>query len=77
MSDKERESLIEEAATAWRARDPRDGRARPHPAWADLDAAGRDEAWEVARVMRTLEAAVDGEGLSATGRAVLRKIRGR
>jgi hypothetical protein len=77
MSDKERESLIEEAATAWRGRDPRDGRAKPHPAWADLDAAGRVEAWEVARVMRTLESAVDAEGLSATGRAVLRKIRGR
>jgi hypothetical protein len=77
MSDRERDALIEEAATAWRATDPREGRARPHPAWADLDAAGRQEAWEVARVMRTLEAAADAEGLSATARAVMRKIRGR
>jgi hypothetical protein len=71
----ERESLIERAASAFRPRDARDGRARPHPAWLDLDAAGRQEAFEVARRMRAIEAASDGEGLSSTGRAVMARIR--
>jgi hypothetical protein len=71
----ERERLVEEAATAWRARDPRDGRMRAHPAWADLDEAGRQEAWAVAEKLRRLEAASDADGLSATAKAVLRRIR--
>ena len=70
----ERERLIEEAAGAWRARGA-DG-VRPHPAWADLDPAGRREAFDLARVQRRLEAALDAEGLSTTARAVLARIRG-
>jgi len=73
----ERESLIEEAAGAWRSRDPLDGRAKAHPAWLDLDEAGRAEAWAAAEELRRLEAAADGEGLSSTAKAVLRRIRGR
>lgn len=73
---RERESLVEAAAAAWRARDP-DGKVRSHPAWHDLDAEGRKEAFEVARQMRRLEAASDPKGLSATAKAVLARIRGR
>ena len=70
----DREQLIEEAAAAWRARGSA-GEIQPHPAWADLDPAGRLEAFDLARLQRRLEAALDGEGLSATGRAVLARIR--
>jgi hypothetical protein len=75
MTRDEREALIEEAAGAYRARDPRDGRARPAPAWLDLDAAGRAEAFEVAARARRMEAALDPDGLSTTARAVLARIR--
>jgi hypothetical protein len=70
-----REELIEAAAGAWRPRRP-DGSLGPHPAWADLDEAGRREAFEAARLSRRLEAALDAEGLSSTARAVLARIRG-
>lgn len=70
----ERERLIEEAASAWRPRG--DEGVRPHPAWADLDAAGRRQAYELGRTQRRLEAALDAEGLSSTARAVLARIRG-
>lgn len=39
------EELVEAAAGAWRPRRP-DGSLGPHPAWADLDEAGRREAFE-------------------------------
>jgi hypothetical protein len=75
MTGDEREALIEEAASAYRPRDPRDGRARPSPAWLDLDAAGRAEAFDVAARARRLEAALDADGLSTTARAVLARIK--
>lgn len=71
----EREVLIEAVAGAFRARDPRGG-LRAHPAWHDLDDAGREEAYATAVELRALEAALDPEGLSATGRAVMARIRG-
>jgi hypothetical protein len=71
----EREALVEAVAGAWRPRDPT-GEIRAHPAWHDLDAAGREEAFDLARRLRALEAALDPEGLSTTGRAVLARIRG-
>ena len=71
MTDRER--LIEEAVGAWRPRGP--GEIGPHPSWADLDAAGRLEVFEITRIQRRLEAALDAEGLSSTGRAVLGRIR--
>jgi hypothetical protein len=71
----ERERLIEEATNAWRP--PGHEGLRSHPAWADLDAAGRVEVYETARLVRRLEAALDAEGLSSTARAVLARIRGR
>jgi len=70
---KDREILVEQAAGAFRARDPH-GRVVAHPAWYDLDEAGRVEAFEVASTLREMEAALDPEGLSATARAVLSRI---
>jgi hypothetical protein len=69
----DRELLIEDAAAAWRPR--ASDEIRPHPAWADLDPAGRLEAFDLARLQRRLEAALDAEGLSTTAHAVLARIR--
>jgi hypothetical protein len=73
MTPEERERLIEQAASAWRPRDP-DGGVRAHPAWHDLDLAARAEAWEAALATRALESALDADGLSSTARAVLSRI---
>jgi hypothetical protein len=70
----DRETLVEQAAAAFRARDPH-GRVQAHPAWHDLDEAGRVEAFETAERLRRMEAALDPEGLSTTARAVLARIR--
>jgi hypothetical protein len=48
---------------------------QPHPAWADLDEAGRREVYEATLHARALEAALDTEGLTTTGRAVFARIR--
>jgi hypothetical protein len=71
----EREALVEEASGAFRERDA-DGFVKPHPAWFDLDAEGRLEAFEAAMIARRLEAAIDAGGLSTTAKAVLARIRG-
>ena len=73
---RERDALIESATTAWR---PQHGRAegvRAHPAWSDLDAAGRAEVYERTRLLRRLEAALDPDGLSTMARKVLALVRG-
>ncbi len=75
MNERERNILIEQAITAWRPRDPH-GRLRSHHAWHDLDEAGRLQLFDETMVQRTLEAALDSEGLSSTARAVLAKIQG-
>jgi hypothetical protein len=67
------ELLVEEVAGAHRP-EPRDT-VRYLPAWHDLDEAGRMRAYELARAMRKIEAALDAEGLSSTARAVLARIR--
>lgn len=72
---RERDALIEAAASAWRPRDAH-SRIQAHPAWHDLDEEGRRAAYEVALVERTLEAALDPRALSATSRAVLARIQG-
>lgn len=64
--------LIEEVAGAFRPE--RSSGDSTLPAWHDLDEAGRQEAFELAMSLRTLEAAVDPDGLSTTARAVLGKI---
>jgi hypothetical protein len=70
----EQEALLEAAAGAFRERDPA-GRPRFHPAWWDLDEAGRHAAFARAWESRALEAALDPAGLSSTARAVLARIR--
>ena len=75
-SARDSESLIEEAAGAWRPTN-RDGEVRSSPAWHDLDPASREQAFEVARQLRRLEAALDPDGLSTTSRRVLERIRRR
>jgi hypothetical protein len=70
----EREAMIEAAAGAFRARGP-SGEVKAHPAWHDLDESGRAEAFEVARRLRRMEAAIDPDALSSTARAVLGRIR--
>jgi hypothetical protein len=74
MTEAQRQALIEQAAAAWRPIDPRSGRARPHPAWLDLDDADRLAAFDAASEQRRHEAALDAEGCSATVRAVLARI---
>jgi hypothetical protein len=70
---KEREALIEDAAAAFRGRDPH-GKVLAHRAFLDLDEAGRVEAFALAERLRAMEAALDPEGLSSTSRAVLARI---
>jgi len=71
---REIEVLIEEAAGAFRTRDP-DGRVLPHPAWADLDQGDRRKAHDLAELLRLLEGALDPNGLSTTAHTVLARIR--
>ena len=66
MNDDE---LIEQVARAYRP-----GGLQYHKAWHDLDADARRRAFEVAKTNRSLEAALDPEGLSTTARAVLARI---
>jgi hypothetical protein len=74
MTPREREALVEAAATAYRTRKP-DGSIGAHHAWYDLDEAGRFEAFDAAVVLRRMEAAIDSQGLSTTAKAVLERIR--
>ncbi len=74
MTPEERETLIEEATTAWRP-ERLDGSLGPHPSFADLDDAGRREAYARTRSLRAMEAALDPDGLSTTAHAVLDRIR--
>lgn len=74
-ADGDREALIEAAAAAHRERAP-GGTIRFHPAWWDLDDAGRRDCFAAIAASRALEAALDPEGLSTTARAVLRRIGG-
>lgn len=75
MNDKQRRILIEQATTAFRPRDA-DGAAQPHPAFRDLDAAGRIELHASIEMLRRFEAALDPQGLSTTARVVMARIRG-
>jgi hypothetical protein len=68
----EDELLIEQVAGAYRA--PSRDELRYHPAWHDLDEAGRRRAFERARALRPVEAALDPDNLSTTARAVLARI---
>lgn len=70
-----RESQIEAVLSAHRDRDPR-GEWVPSPELFDLSPEDRERAARAAIAARTLEAALDPEGLSSTARAVLARIRG-
>jgi hypothetical protein len=74
MNEAERESLIEEAAGAFRPRDRLSGTTRFHPAWYDLDPEGRAAATDHATAQRRIEALLDPEGLSTTAYAVLGRL---
>ncbi len=74
MTPEEEDLLIEQVAGAWRPRGDDDLATTWHKAWHDLDGTGRERAFERARTTRTLEAALDPEGLSTTARAVLARI---
>lgn len=74
MTPEQRASLIEQVATAWRPRD-RDGGAREHPVWHDLEADDRLTSFEIGTQLRMIEALLDPQGLSSTAHAVLRRIR--
>ncbi|WP_394841287.1 hypothetical protein LZC95_29980 [Pendulispora brunnea] len=67
------ELLIEAVTTARRTKD-RDGTLRFHPAWHDLDEAGRLEAFQRTCELRVLESHLDPRGLSTTAKAVLARI---
>lgn len=73
MTPAERDVLIERVVAAHRERDPLDN-LKPEPAFYDLDEAARREAYQLAITTRRLEAALDGAGLSSTGRAVLERL---
>jgi len=75
MTDDDEDLLIEQVAGAYRpvSRDE----LRYHPAWHDLGPDARARAFERARALRALEAALDPDGLSTTARAVLDRITGR
>jgi hypothetical protein len=75
MTPEEEEILIEQVAGAYRPRAREE--LRYHPAWHDLGEAERVRAFEIARAMRKVEAALDADGMSTTARAVLARIEGR
>lgn len=66
-------SLIEQVVGAFRERDP-DGRIKASPAWHDLETADREVAFAETLTQRSLEAALDADGLSSTAKAVLARI---
>ena len=74
MATAEEELLIEQVTSAHRNR-AFDGRVQSHPAWHDLDPAGRREAFGATLLSRKLEAALDDRGQSTTVKAVLARIR--
>ena len=73
MSEREREALVEAAATAFRERD-REGRLAPPPAWWDMSPQQREELFRLQLATRELERAVTGT--TGTVRAVLMRVVG-
>ena len=70
----EEELLVEQVTSAHRERQV-DGTIRSHPAWFDLDDAGRKEAFEATVLLRKMESAIDSRGYSSTIQALLNRIR--
>jgi hypothetical protein len=67
------ELLLEQVTSAHRERGV-DGVIRGHPAWFDLDEAGRVAAFDATLELRRLEQAADPDGLSTTARALLARL---
>lgn len=76
MTDEEEALLVEQVASAYRPPARAHDDLRYHPAWHDLSDAARERAATRARALRTLEAALDPDGLSTTARAILARIPG-
>ena len=70
----DQERLVEQASTAHRPL-AADGTLRFHPAFHDLDAAGREALFAATTLQRNLERALDPRGLSTTAHAVLARLR--
>jgi hypothetical protein len=69
MTREEEDLLVEQVAGAHR---PAAGsELQYHKAWHDLDGAARTRAFDLAVALRSIEAALDPQGLSTTSRAVL------
>ncbi|MBM4779097.1 MAG: hypothetical protein GQE15_15430 [Archangiaceae bacterium] len=65
--------LLEQVVSAHRERTV-DGVIKSHPAWHDLDAAGRVAAFDETMKQRTLERSADRDGRSSTVKAVLARL---
>jgi len=75
MSYDPKELLIEQATSAYRERSVQ-GRIMPSPAWWDLPPEDRDLVYSRQLESRVVERSLDPEGLSATVRAVMGRLRG-
>jgi hypothetical protein len=75
VSERDRDTLIEAAATTYRERDA-EGRIVPPPAWWDLSVEAREELFRRQTLSRMIERAADPAGRSGTVRAVLEVIGG-
>jgi hypothetical protein len=74
MADDPKEILIEEAVSGYRER-AASGRILPSPAWWDLPHGAREELFQRQLQSRIIERAVAPDGMSATVRSVLRRIK--
>jgi hypothetical protein len=68
--------LLEQVVSAHRERTV-DGVIKSHPAWHDLDAAGRVAAYDETLRQRAVERAADAGGESSIVKAVLARLRSR
>ena len=75
MSESDRDTLIEAAATPYRERDV-EGRIVPPPAWWDLSTEAREELFQRQLLSRAIERAADPNGWSGTIKAVMLRIGG-
>lgn len=73
MSDETKDLLMEQAASAYRARDSR-GHILASPAWHDLSFAERETAAARQLESRMLERNLDFKGWSSTVRAVMKRL---
>ena len=73
MNDREREALLEAAASAYRDQD-NEGRLMSPPAWWDMAPEQREELFRVQLATRQMEIAAIGT--SGTVRAVMQRIMG-